>query len=90
ATGLPYEPQHIILTCGAAGAVNIALKSLLNPGDEVVTFAPYFVEYDFYAANHGGTLVRAETDAEFQIDLAALERVVTERTRAVLINSPNN
>ncbi len=90
ATALPYEGGHVVLTCGAAGAVNIALKALLNPGDEVATFSPYFVEYDFYVANHGGRLVRAETDADFQIDLAALERVVTERTRALLINSPNN
>ncbi|HKI97736.1 MAG TPA: pyridoxal phosphate-dependent aminotransferase [bacterium] len=90
ATGLPYEARHIVLTCGAAGAVNIALKALLNPGDEVVTFTPYFVEYDFYAANHGGRLVRAETDADFQIDLEALDRVVTERTRVLFINSPNN
>ena len=89
-TGLPYTADHVVLTCGAAGAVNCALKALLNPGDEVVTFAPYFVEYDFYAANHGGKLVRAETDAEFQIDLDALDRVVNERTRALLINSPNN
>jgi aspartate aminotransferase len=90
ATGLAYEAKHLVLTCGAAGAVNIALKALLNPGDEVVTFSPYFVEYDFYAANHGGKLVRAETDADFQIDLDALERVVTARTRALLINSPHN
>jgi aspartate aminotransferase len=90
ATGLPYTASHVILTCGAAGAVNIALKALLNPGDEVVTFSPYFVEYDFYAANHGGTLRRAETDAKFQIDLEALDRVVTDRTRALFINSPNN
>ena len=88
--GVPYRAEHIILTCGAAGAVNIALKALLNPGDEVVTFTPYFVEYDFYAANHGGKLVRAETDADFQLDLAALDRVVNERTRALFINSPNN
>jgi aspartate aminotransferase len=90
ATGLPYAAQHVIMTVGAAGAVNIALKALLNPGDEVVTFTPYFVEYDFYAANHGGKLVRAETDAAFQFDIPALERVLTPRTRAVLVNSPNN
>jgi aspartate aminotransferase len=90
ATGLPFTPEQVVITCGAGGALNVLLKALLNPGDEVVTFAPYFVEYDFYAANHGGTLVRARTDAGFQIDLAALEAVVNERTRAVLINSPNN
>ncbi|MCZ6629654.1 MAG: pyridoxal phosphate-dependent aminotransferase [SAR324 cluster bacterium] len=90
ATGLPYGEQQVVMTCGAAGGVNIVCKALLNPGDEVVAFAPYFVEYDYYAANHGGKLVRAETDQEFQIDLEALERVITPRTRMVLINSPNN
>jgi len=90
ATGLPYTAGHIVLSCGAAGAVNCVLKALLNPGDEVVTFTPYFVEYDFYVANHGGRLVRSPTDDSFQIDLANLEAVVTERTRAVMINSPNN
>ena len=89
-TGLPYTADHVVMTCGAAGALNIALKALLNPGDEVVAFAPYFVEYDTYAANHGGKLVRAATNDAFQIDIEALNRVVTERTRAVLVNSPNN
>lgn len=89
-TGLPYRADHVVMTCGAAGALNIALKSLLNPGDEVVAFAPYFVEYNTYAANHGGKLVRAATNDAFQIDIEALNRVVTERTRAVLVNSPNN
>lgn len=89
-TGLPYRADHVVMTCGAAGALNIALKSLLNPGDEVVAFAPYFVEYNTYAANHGGKLVRAATNDAFQIDIEALTRVVTERTRAVLVNSPNN
>lgn len=89
-TSLPFAAGHIILTCGAGGALNVALKALLDAGDEVVTFCPYFVEYDFYAANHGGKLVRAETDSAFQMDLEALEAVVTERTRAVIVNSPNN
>lgn len=90
ATGQDYGPQHVVMTCGAAGGLNIALKALLNPGDEVVTFAPYFVEYGFYAANHGGTLVAAETDDEFQPDLESLRSVLTERTRAVILNAPNN
>ena len=90
ATGMAYGAGQIVITCGAAGGMNIAFKALLNPGDEVVTFAPYFVEYDFYVANHGGKLVRAETDEEFQIDLKALEKVVTPRTRIVLVNTPNN
>lgn len=90
ATGLPYNAGHIVLSSGAAGAVNCVLKALLNPGDEVVTFTPYFVEYDFYVDNHGGKLVRCPTDADFQIDLDNLEAVVNERTRAVMINTPNN
>ncbi len=88
--GLEYGAHHIVITCGAAGAVNTALKALLNPGDEVVTFSPYFVEYDFYVGNHGGKLVRAQTDGNFQIDLDTLAHAVNERTRAVIINSPNN
>ncbi len=72
ATGLEYGAHHIVITCGAAGAVNTALKALLNPGDEVVTFSPYFVEYDFYVGNHGGKLARARTDGDFQIDLETL------------------
>ena len=89
-TSLPYTAEHIIVTCGAGGALNVALKALLDPGDEVVTLCPYFVEYDFYAANHGGKLIRAETGDDFQIDLEALEAAITPRTRAVIVNSPNN
>ncbi|HEX7927568.1 MAG TPA: pyridoxal phosphate-dependent aminotransferase [bacterium] len=90
ATGVPYIAGHIVMSCGAGGGLNIVFKALLNPGDEIVALTPYFVEYDFYAANHGGKLVRAETDANFQIDIPALERVLTPRTRAVIVNSPNN
>ena len=89
-TSLPYTAEHIIVTCGAGGAINVVFKALLNPGDEVVILCPYFVEFDFYAANHGGRLIRAETDEEFQIDLEALEAVITAKTRAVIVNSPNN
>ena len=89
-TGLPYTENQIVMTTGAAGALNVALKALLNPGDEVIAFTPYFVEYDFYAANHGGKLVRVDTDDHFQLDLGALKSAITPQTRAVLINSPNN
>jgi aspartate aminotransferase len=88
--GLAVTAEEIIMTCGAAGALNVILKALLDPGDEVVTPAPYFVEYTFYADNHGGVLKTAPTRADFTLDPDALAAAITPRTRAVLINSPNN
>lgn len=84
------SPDDIIMTCGAAGALNVILKAVLDPGDEVISPAPFFVEYGFYADNHGGTLKTVPTNADFTLDLAGLEAAVTEKTRVVLINSPNN
>jgi len=80
----------IIMTCGAAGALNVALKTILDPGDEVITPAPYFVEYGAYASNHGGILKTAKTRPDFTLDIDAIAAAVTEKTKAVLINSPNN
>ncbi len=90
-SGLPLTSNHIIMTCGAAGGLNVVLKSILNPGDEVIALAPYFVEYGFYAENHGGKLVVVSTDpATFQPSIAALEQAITPKTKALIINSPNN
>jgi len=89
-TDLPFEGKHIILTCGAAGALNVVLKTLLDPGDEVVIFAPYFPEYLFYIDNHGGKPVVVQTNPDFSINLSRLEEALTERTKVVLVNSPNN
>ncbi len=89
-TGVPFSLGDIVMTCGAAAALNVVLKTVLNPGEEVVLFAPYFVEYGYYTDNHGGVPVVAPTDEAFQPDLAALEGLLTPHTRAVLINSPNN
>ncbi len=88
--GCAMAPEHVIMTCGAAGALNIVLKALLDPGDEVLTPVPYFVEYGFYADNHGGILKTAPTHEDFTLDLDALDQAIGERTKAVLINSPNN
>jgi aspartate aminotransferase len=85
-----FGPQDLVLTCGAAGALNVILKALLDPGDEVIIFAPYFPEYHFYADNHGGSALVVETDESFQLDLQALAAALSPRTKAVLINSPNN
>ena len=89
-TGMPFSMGEVVMTCGAAGALNVVLKTILNPGEEVMFFAPYFVEYGYYTDNHGGISVIAPTDESFQPDLAATEGLITPRTRAVLINSPNN
>ena len=90
ATGLPYTAGHVLMTVGAGGALNTVLKALLDPGDEVLTVAPYFAEYTFYAENHGGRLVVVPPKPDLTPDVAALEKAITPRTRAILVNSPNN
>jgi aspartate aminotransferase len=78
------------MVCGAAGGLNITLKTLLDPGDEVIIFTPYFVEYLFYADNHGGKAVPVSTGDDFRLDFSALKNALNEKTKAVIINSPNN
>ena len=78
------------MTTGAGGALNVVFKTILDEGDEVLVPAPYFVEYDFYIDNHGGVLKRVATTPDFDLDVAAIEAAITPKTRAVLINSPNN
>ncbi len=80
----------ITMTCGAAGALNVILKTLLDPGDEVITPAPYFVEYGFYADNHGGVLKPVATRADFMLDMEAIAQALSPKTKAIIINSPNN
>jgi aspartate aminotransferase len=87
---LDFSADDLVLTVGAAGALNVILKAILDPGDEVVVLAPYFVEYLTYADNHGGVARVAETDENFQIDLNRLAAALSPRTRAVIVNSPNN
>ncbi len=89
--GAPLAPSDVILTCGAAGGINTFFRAVLTPGDEVVCPIPYFVEYGFYAGNYGAGLRPVPTrPGTFDLDVAAIEAVITERTRVVLINSPNN
>jgi aspartate aminotransferase len=87
---LEFKAQDIVVTCGASGGLNIILKALLDPGDEVVILAPYFPEYLFYVDNHGGVVKVVETDEHFLPDLDRLTAALSPRTRAVIINSPNN
>jgi aspartate aminotransferase len=88
--GCTVPPSHVVMAAGAAGALNVALKSILNPGDEVVVPRPYFMEYRSYAANHGGVLVEAASKADFSLDLETIEQALSPKTAAVLINSPHN
>jgi aspartate aminotransferase len=91
ASGLAVQGSHVIMTCGASGALNVALKTILNPGEEVIILAPYFVEYKFYIDNHGGVPRVVWTDREtFQPDLPAIEAAINGQTRAIIVNTPNN
>ena len=89
-TGQSFTANEILMTVGAGGALNVVMKTILDPGDEIVIFAPYFVEYHFYADNHGGSCRVVPPDDSFYPDLEAFEAAINERTRGVLINSPNN
>ena len=88
--GLALGPEEILMTVGAAGAINVVMKALLDPGDEVIILAPFFVEYHFYVDNHGGVTKIVSTAADFSLDLAAIEAAISEKTKAIIINSPNN
>jgi aspartate aminotransferase len=78
------------MTVGSAGACNVILKSILDPGDEVIVLMPFFAEYPFYIANHGGSMVPVETDASFLPDVERIAAAITPRTRALILNTPNN
>lgn len=88
--GAPFEAADVIMTSGAAGGMNVTLRALCNPGDEVLILTPFFPEYRFYVEQAGGRVVLVPTDADFQPDLGKIEAAITERTRAIIINSPNN
>ena len=89
-TGLPFTGDHIIMTVGSAGGINVTLKALLDPGDEVIVLSPYFVEFMFYIENHGGVMKLVETREDFHLDVGAIEAGITPRTKAIIVNSPNN
>lgn len=89
--GTDFSAKNLIMTVGAASGLNVILKTVLNPGEEVVVFAPYFLEYGAYVKNYDGKLVEISPDTEtFQPDLQELERKITVNTRAVIVNSPHN
>ena len=85
------KAEQVVMTCGAGAALNVIFKTILNPGDEVIILAPYFVEYKFYVDNHGGTAKEVWTNRDtFQLDLPAIAAAISASTKAIIINSPNN
>ncbi|MGQ9693111.1 MAG: pyridoxal phosphate-dependent aminotransferase [Thermodesulfobacteriota bacterium] len=88
--GLSITGEHIIMTCGAGGALNVALKTILDPQDEVLILAPYFVEYFFYIDNHNGIGKLVRTNEDFSLNIDEIEAAISPRTKAIIINSPNN
>ena len=90
AKGITLAADQIVMTCGAGGALNVIFKTLLDPGEEVIIPAPFFVEYRFYVDNAGGAARIVPTREDFSLDLDAIRDAITDKTKAVLINSPNN
>lgn len=90
-TGTSLSFKNIVMTCGAGGALNVVLKTILNPDEEVIVFVPYFGEYKYYIDNHGGKIVELFSNIDtFEPDLNLLEKAINSKTKAVIINSPNN
>ncbi len=89
-TKLPFSKDNIVMTVGAAGGLNVVFKALLDPGDEVIVPNPYFTEFMFYIGNHGGVIKLVDTKEDFHLDINRIEKAINKRTKAILINSPNN
>ena len=89
-SGLLFTKDHIIMTVGAAGAINVVMKALLDPGDEVIVPCPFFIEFMFYIGNHGGIMKLADTRPDFRLDLEKIGQAITKKTKAIIINSPHN
>lgn len=87
---LTIDGNSIVMTCGAAGGMNIILKTILDPGDEIIAIKPYFAEYGFYVSNHQGKLVLVESNEDFSINIEAIEKAITPKTKGIIINNPNN
>ncbi len=89
-TGLPFTRDHIVMTVGSAGGLNVALKAILDPGDEVIVPRPYFVEFRFYIENHAGSMVLVDSREDFQLDIEKIRQAITRKTKAIIVNSPHN
>jgi aspartate aminotransferase len=89
-SGLPFDEKHVVMTVGAAGGLNIVLKAILDEGEEVIVPSPYFMEFKFYIENCGGQIRLVETHGDFSLNLKEIEKAIGAKTKAILINSPNN
>ena len=88
--GAPMSASLVYMTCGAAASLTVSLTALCEKGDEFVVISPYFPEYRVFVEGAGGKLVEAKADARFHLDMDALDRAIGKRTKAVIVNSPNN
>ena len=88
--GISFTARHVVMTSGGAGALNIILKAILNPGDEVIVLAPLYLEYPYYIDNHGGVCRIVETNEDFTLNVDSIAARLSPRTKAIIINSPNN
>ncbi len=89
-SGLTIDSNAVCMTVGAAAAMNDVLHSILDDGDEVIVLAPYFMEYNNYIDNHNGKVVIVQTDDGFMPDISKIEAAITDKTKAIIVNSPNN
>jgi len=85
-----FRAEDIVMTVGAGGGLNVVMKTILNPGDEIIIPKPYFVEYDFYLDNFQGVPRPVPTKPDFSLDFSEIEKALSEKTKAILIDSPNN
>ena len=89
-SGLSFDEKHIVMTVGAAGGLNVVLKAILDEGDEVIVPTPYFMEFKSYIENFGGQIRLVKTNHDFSLNLSEIEKAIGVKTKAILINSPNN
>lgn len=87
---IEIDGSSLIMTCGAAGGMNVILKTILEPGEEIIVIKPYFAEYGFYISNHQGVMVTVDSNEDFSINIDNIAKAITEKTRGIIVNSPNN
>lgn len=88
--GMPFSANHVFMTTGCAGGLSILIKSMLSKGDEIITPSPFFWEFKNYVENHGGKLRLVQTRKDFQLDIDKIEAAISKKTKAILLNNPNN